>query len=203
MYGASRSNRLAAMNGEATILLSFIFLSAFLKVLTALNILRYGLGLKDFAFGIVTLALAIVISLPSAPSALTANAPQKLPNSLSEEQQSLLKSKTKVEILARVTKVLDSIPQSATPTSERMFGKEQPLVIAYCVSELSEAFRIGLLFLIPFILIDLLIANCLAALGVTQIGASVVALPCKLLLFVAVDGWSLVVEKLLYGGVGG
>lgn len=72
-------------------------------------------------------------------------------------------------------------------------------VPAFMVSELSTAFRMGFLILLPFLVVDLVVASVLSALGMVMLPPSVVALPVKLLVFVAVDGWHLVVRALLAG----
>ena len=68
---------------------------------------------------------------------------------------------------------------------------------AFLISELKKALSIGLMLLIPFIAIDLVVAHLLTLVGVAHLSAGVVSLPLKLLLFAAVDGWSLLVTKLL------
>ncbi len=70
-------------------------------------------------------------------------------------------------------------------------------ITAFMITELKEAFYIGLLLIIPFIFLDLLTVNILMALGITQISALTVALPFKLLIFYLFDGWQLLTEKLL------
>jgi type III secretion protein R len=76
------------------------------------------------------------------------------------------------------------------------------LAPAFVVSELRRAFTIGFLVFVPFLVVDLVISNVLLALGLTQLSPSSVALPFKLLLFVAVDGWKLLARALAlsYGG---
>jgi flagellar biosynthesis protein FliP len=68
---------------------------------------------------------------------------------------------------------------------------------AYFVSELKRAFRIGLSLLMPFILIELLTATVLVAVGLDQLSPTFVSLPFKLLVFVAVDGWTLITTNLV------
>ncbi len=70
------------------------------------------------------------------------------------------------------------------------------LAPAFVVSELRRAFTIGFLVFVPFLVVDLVVANVLLALGLTQLSPSSVALPFKLLLFVAVDGWKLLARAL-------
>jgi len=75
------------------------------------------------------------------------------------------------------------------------------LAPAFLTTELREAFAIAVLIFIPFLVIDLVVGLGLAALGLQTTSPQTVALPLKLLLFVAVDGWRLLVESLLRGYV--
>jgi len=75
------------------------------------------------------------------------------------------------------------------------------LAPAFLTTELKEAFAIAVLIFIPFLVIDLIVGLALAALGLTSTNPQIVALPLKLLLFVAVDGWRLLIDSLLRGYV--
>lgn len=75
------------------------------------------------------------------------------------------------------------------------------LIPAFVVSELSEAFQIGFIIFLPFVVIDLVIANILLALGMFQISPITISLPFKLLLFVLVDGWHIIAKGLILGYV--
>jgi flagellar biosynthetic protein FliP len=72
---------------------------------------------------------------------------------------------------------------------------------AFVLSELRLAFKIGLTILLPFLVIDLVAATILTALGMVMVPPQIVALPVKLLVFVMIDGWHLVVQSLLRGAV--
>ncbi len=71
------------------------------------------------------------------------------------------------------------------------------LVPAYVISELKTAFQIGFIVFIPFIIIDMVVASVLMSLGMVMLSPQVVSLPFKLLLFVLVDGWSLLIGSLV------
>jgi type III secretion protein R len=71
------------------------------------------------------------------------------------------------------------------------------LAPAFTLSELSEAFKIGFLLYLGFVVVDLIIANVLLALGLSQVTPTQVAIPFKLLLFVAMDGWSVLMHGLV------
>ena len=90
-------------------------------------------------------------------------------------------------------------PESAPQAAATMGPPTAPLspvaaIAAFLISELTAAFSLGVLLLLPFVLIDLLVANTLATVGFTTLPAGLLALPFKLLLFVAVDGWALFVR---------
>ncbi len=68
---------------------------------------------------------------------------------------------------------------------------------AYILSELRTSFEIGFIIYVPFTVLDLVVANILLALGMFMLSPTIVSLPFKLLIFVAVDGWSLIVKGLV------
>ena len=72
-------------------------------------------------------------------------------------------------------------------------------VPAFVLSELTTAFKIGLVILLPFLVVDLIVASILSSLGMVMLPPPIVSLPIKLLVFVAVDGWHLMVSSLLRG----
>ncbi len=77
------------------------------------------------------------------------------------------------------------------------------LIPAFILHELSVAFKIGILLFIPFIIIDMTIASTLMSMGMIMVPPIIISLPFKLVLFIMVDGWNLLVEQLVasFGGV--
>ena len=93
-------------------------------------------------------------------------------------------------------------------TAETLWGKEgEPAVVdpesyyillpSFCVSELTKAFQIGFLVYLPFIAIDIVVSNILLAMGMMMVSPVTISLPFKLLLFVMVDGWTLLIQGLV------
>ena len=70
------------------------------------------------------------------------------------------------------------------------------LIPAFMISELRRAFEIGFLLYLPFLIIDLVVASVLMSLGMMMMSPTIVSLPFKLLLFVLVDGWALLMGSL-------
>ncbi|MDX8362240.1 MULTISPECIES: flagellar type III secretion system pore protein FliP [Bacillaceae] len=71
------------------------------------------------------------------------------------------------------------------------------LVPAFAISELKTAFQIGFMIFVPFLVIDMVVASVLMSMGMMMLPPVMIALPFKILLFVLVDGWNLVIKSLL------
>ena len=71
------------------------------------------------------------------------------------------------------------------------------LVPAYVLSELTVAFKIGILLFIPFIVIDMVVASILMSMGMIMLPPVMISMPFKIILFVLVDGWSLITQQLI------
>lgn len=88
-----------------------------------------------------------------------------------------------------------------TESQRKDVSPDDMLVVipAFVLTELKEAFTIGFLLFIPFLIVDLVVANILLSLGMHMLSPTTVSLPFKLLLFVLVDGWYLVIKGLILG----
>ncbi|HEX8436684.1 type III secretion system export apparatus subunit SctR [Archangium sp.] len=96
---------------------------------------------------------------------------------------------------------LDLARELRPPEEAEQVHEEDLFVVipAFVITELKEAFQIGFLVFLPFLVLDMVIANVLLALGMQSLSPSQVSLPFKILLFVAVDGWSLLARGLILG----
>lgn len=106
------------------------------------------------------------------------------------------------QFLARHTRDADrdTFKELATKLGNQTRGDEMwVLAPAFITTELREAFAIAILIFVPFLVIDLIVALGLASLGLQTTSPQTIALPLKLVLFVAVDGWRLLLEALLRG----
>jgi type III secretion protein R len=96
--------------------------------------------------------------------------------------------------LQPATPPVSVVKPSRSPLSKDDF---QVLIPSFVTSQLKEAFEVGFLIFIPFVIIDMVIANILLAMGMSMLSPSVISLPFKLLLFVLVDGWFLIIRGLV------
>ena len=94
-----------------------------------------------------------------------------------------------LELFIKISKT--PVPKSRTETS---FWIVLP---SFVLSELTRGFEMGILIYIPFIIIDMIVATVLMSLGMMMLPPVMISMPFKLLLFVMVDGWSLIIESLV------
>ena len=87
----------------------------------------------------------------------------------------------------------------ATPRPRRRAAQvpTEVLIPAFIVSELKTAFQIGFLIFLPFLIIDLIVSSTLMSMGMIMLPPTFISLPFKILLFVLVDGWDLVIRSLV------
>ncbi|MCL1804938.1 MAG: flagellar type III secretion system pore protein FliP [Clostridiales bacterium] len=90
----------------------------------------------------------------------------------------------------------ESLVQEVTPEALTGLGM-QVVIPAFILSELKRAFTIGFLLFIPFLVIDVIVASTLMSMGMVMLPPSMISLPFKLMLFVVVDGWTLIMDMLV------
>jgi flagellar biosynthetic protein FliP len=105
----------------------------------------------------------------------------------------MLKQTREKDLALFVSMSPDDLPE------DRMDVKLTALIPAFIISELKTAFIIGFLLYIPFIVIDLVVASILMSMGMFMLPPATISLPFKLLLFILVDGWHLLVKSLVEG----
>lgn len=95
--------------------------------------------------------------------------------------------------------------ENSSIDTEEMTKENVPLYVlvpAFAISELKTAFQIGFLIYIPFLIVDLVVSSTLMSMGMFMLPPAMISLPFKLLLFVMVDGWNLLVKSLLLSFTG-
>jgi type III secretion protein R len=191
-----------------------VMLTSFLKIAVVLSIARSALGAPQVPPSTVVTGLALVLTLlvmapvaeRSAALARAEPSERGVAGSLAALSRAAGPLRSFLERFARpddratfldVARRLRG-PDAAAPAEDDL----AVLAPAFVVSELRRAFTIGFLVFVPFLVVDLVVSNVLLALGLTQLSPTSVALPFKLLLFVAVDGWRLLARALALSYVG-
>ncbi len=205
--------------------LVILMLTSFVKLSVVLSLVRNAIGAPDAPSSLVVTGLALVLTVfVMAPVAIdmihaaTAEAP-----AIASPSRDELVGAVRTIVPADRQKDVDTAERALVPlqqfltkhagtrdketfvalaakTGHAPTGSEVwVLAPAFLTTELREAFAIAILLFVPFLVIDLVVGLALAALGLQSTSPQSVALPLKLLLFVAVDGWRLLVEGLLRG----
>jgi flagellar biosynthesis protein FliP len=208
----SLSFQVLALMTALTVLPSIVLgMTAFTRIIIVLSILRQALGTQATPPNQVLVAIALFLSFFVMQPVLTdlhatALGPfldGQLPAEQALERGRLIVSAFMLDNTRQNDLVMFADLAGAGPFED---GADVPLPIllpAFITSELKTAFQIGFLLFLPFLVIDMVIASILMALGMMMLSPVIVSLPFKLLLFVLVDGWSLTMGSLAASFVGG
>jgi type III secretion protein R len=194
--------------------------TSFVKASIVLSILRNALGAQGVLSGAVIVALSALLTAyvmaPVAQAALEAAAAPlaaldlDAPLAGTERAHALTALSLASEPLRVFLERNSGAPERklfvelsarrAAPTATAITDRDLMVVLpAFLITELKEALQIGLLLLLPFLVVDLVIASVLAALGMSSLSPAAVALPLKLLVFLSVDGFAALSRALVSG----
>lgn len=181
-----------------------VMMTSFTRIIIVLAILRQALGLQQSPSNQILLGLALFLSLfIMMPVFRTINveAVQPYINETITSKQALEKAaeplhafmlgqtrENDLNLFVRISGETDIASADKTPL--------HILIPAFITSELKTAFQIGFLIFIPFLMIDLIVASILMAMGMMMLSPVIISLPFKIMLFVLIDGWALIMGTL-------
>jgi flagellar biosynthetic protein FliP len=204
--GMTMSLQLLLIMGLLTILPSLVLMmTSFTRILVVLAILRQAIGLQQSPPNQVLIGLALFLSLfVMAPTLEKVNANAIAPYSagtINAEQAIQAGGKEFHAFMIRQTREHD-LAMFAEIAKAPKFARSQDvpfsiLMPAFVTSELKTAFQIGFIVFIPFLIIDMVVASVLMSMGMMMMSPAIVALPFKIMLFVLVDGWNLLIASLV------
>jgi flagellar biosynthesis protein FliP len=182
-----------------------VSMTSFLRFVIVLSILKTALGTQQVPPGIVLVGLALIMTMYTMGPVFGQMGDQALP--LLQQQQANVPQALTVAseplklFMMRQTRQSDlkfflELTRKTMPNNPKEVNLFQ-VAPAFMISELRTAFEIGFVLFIPFIVVDIVVSNILLALGMMMLSPTVISLPFKLLIFVAVDGWSLIVNGLI------
>jgi type III secretion protein R len=202
--------------------------TSYLKIVVVMSLIRNALGIQSIPPNMVINALAMILTfyimapiageswsiakeeLAKAPQASVQSAPGETGErwfetdavaKAAEPFRKFLSDRTSPRERAFFVHTAETLwakdgePASVDPESYFI------LLPSFCVSELTKAFQIGFLVYLPFIAIDIIVSNILLAMGMMMVSPVTISLPFKLLLFVMVNGWTLLIQGLVRGYV--
>ncbi|MEI8703113.1 MULTISPECIES: type III secretion system export apparatus subunit SctR [unclassified Mesorhizobium] len=200
---------IALIGAIAVIPFLAITVTSYVKLVVVFGLIRNALGVQNIppnmAMNAVAILLSVYIMQPAANKAFEAvrhkeiafedlrGLVETIPLAIEPFRDFLLKNTSQQErqFFANATRELWNERDADAVTD----GDVMILIPAFMTSELADAFKIGFLLFLPFIVIDLVISNILLAMGMMMVSPMTISLPFKLFLFVAVNGW----QRLIHG----
>jgi flagellar biosynthetic protein FliP len=192
-----------------------IMVTSFTRFIVALSFLRSGLGLQSTPANLVLISLALFMTFyvmaPTFDRAWTTGIQPLMKNEIGEEEaygritapfREFMLTHVREKDLTNFEQLADETIRSKTDDKpgEKAAEKQIDLRIiipAFMISELRRAFEIGFLIMLPFLVIDMIVATITMSMGMMMMPPTVIALPFKTLFFVLIDGWSLVTSGLI------
>lgn len=184
-----------------------MMVTSFTRFLIAFSFLRSGLGLQTTPSNLILISLAMFMTLfvmsPVFEQSWQAGVKPLIENKVTMEDGYLQTTTPFRKFMQSNVREKDLATFLAISAEKRLGSQPLPetdfrvLIPAFMVSELRRGFEIGFLIAIPFLVIDLVVATIMMAMGMMMMPPTVLSLPLKALFFVLVDGWSLLVGTLI------
>jgi len=204
--GLSTSLKMIGVLSALSLLPAVILtVTSFVRTIVVLSFIRQGIGSQETPPNQVLVGLAMFLTLFVMTPVMTeiktvaldpylagqVDEGKAFTNGLVPLRAFMLKHTRQADLALFYNATETPLPETPDDVSMRM------AVPAYIVSELTTAFQMGVIVLLPFLVVDLAVASVLMSMGMMMVPPVTISLPIKLLLFVLVDGWNLVAGSLL------
>nr|WP_246392701.1 flagellar type III secretion system pore protein FliP [Aureimonas pseudogalii] len=213
------SGRIVQLFGIVTVLSIapglLVMVTAFTRVVIALSILRTGLGLQSTPANLILISLSLFITffvmMPTFDQAwrdglqplmrAEITEAEALPR-IAEPFRGFMLDQVREQDLALFNNINEASIRDRLPEVEQGSGEGQVvdfriLVPAFMISELRRGFEIGFLIVLPFLVIDLIVATLTMSMGMMMLPPTIISLPFKILFFVLIDGWNMLTGSLV------
>ena len=182
-----------------------ISLTSFTRIIIVFHFLRQALGTQEAPSNQILIGLTLFISLFIMNPTLTAiydqayspwskgeiSQDQAIEKGVAPLKQFMLKSTREKDLKLFVDMSGDAKPKGPQDLSMKT------VMPAFMISEIKTAFQIGFVLFLPFLVIDMVVSSVLLSMGMMQLPPAMVSLPFKILLFIMVDGWDLIISSLV------
>ena len=208
--GASATGRIIQLVAILTILSVapglLIMVTSFTRFVVALSFLRSGLGLQSAPPNLVLISLSLFMTFyvmaPTFDRAWQGGLKPMMDNTISEQEAyGKVTEPFREFMLAQVRdkdlNLFEDLSKGSFQVKDRSTIDLRLLIPAFMISELRRGFEIGFLVVLPFLVIDMIVATLTMSMGMMMLPPSVISLPIKILFFVLVDGWNLLIGSLV------
>ncbi|RFC63000.1 flagellar biosynthetic protein FliP [Fulvimarina endophytica] len=192
-----------------------VMVTAFTRIVIALSIMRTGLGLQTTPANLIIISLSLFMTFfvmaPTFDQAWRDGLQPLLENEIDEEEafyrisdpfKDFMLTQVRPSDLALFSDIAAANDRSRVQPEEQGATDERDislsvLVPAFMISELRRGFEIGFLIVLPFLVIDMIVATLTMSMGMMMLPPTIISLPFKILFFVLIDGWNLLVGSLV------
>ncbi|MDB5596828.1 MAG: flagellar biosynthetic protein FliP [Hyphomicrobiales bacterium] len=183
-----------------------VMVTSFTRFAVALSFLRSGVGLQSTPANLVLISLALFMTFfvmsPVFEKSWNEGLRPLMDNEISEKDafakivmpfREFMLSQVRDKDLA----MFEELARADLKSQDRTVTDLRVLVPAFMISELRRGFEIGFLIVLPFLVIDMIVSTLTMSMGMMMLPPSVIALPLKVLFFVLIDGWNMVIGSLI------
>ncbi len=183
-----------------------IMITSFTRFAIALSFLRAGLGLQSTPANLVIISLALFMTFyvmnPTLTQAWDAGLKPLMDNKIEESEAfERITQPFRTFMITHVRdkdiRLFEDLAKQRAPVADQKEVPLQTLIPAFMISELRRGFEIGFLIVLPFLVIDLIVAILTMSMGMMMLPPTAISLPVKVLFFVLIDGWNLLVGNLI------
>ena len=208
--GATASGRIIELVAILTVLSVapglLIMVTSFTRFIVALSFLRSGLGLQSAPANLVLISLALFMTFfvmaPTFDRAWQNGLKPLMDNQISQQDALAAVAEPFREfMLGQVREkdmaLFEGLSKGRFEVTDRSKADLRLLIPAFMISELRRGFEIGFLIVLPFLVIDMIVATLTMSMGMMMLPPSVISLPVKIMFFVLIDGWNLLIGSLV------
>ena len=182
-----------------------VMMTSFTRIIIVLSFVRNALGIQQTPPNTVLIGIAIFLTLfimAPVTDEITQNAYEPLREGVITQEVALERAQAPLKVFMLKQTEIDTLDMFMTATGQSTPENEDEIPLrvvipAFMTSELKRAFTMGFLLLIPFLLIDVVVASTLMSMGMIMLPPAMISLPFKILLFVTLDGWTLLFSTLM------
>lgn len=182
-----------------------VMMTSFTRIIIVLSFVRNALGIQQTPPNTVLIGIAIFLTLfimAPVTDEITQNAYEPLRDGVITQEVALERAQAPLKVFMLKQTEIDTLDMFMTATGQSTPENEDEIPLrvvipAFMTSELKRAFTMGFLLLIPFLLIDVVVASTLMSMGMIMLPPAMISLPFKILLFVTLDGWTLLFSTLM------
>lgn len=183
-----------------------VMVTSFTRFAVALSFLRTGLGLQSTPANLILISLSLFMTFyvmaPTFDKAWESGIKPLIDNRISEQEAFAkviepFRDFMMSQVREKDLKLFQELAHDSFKMKDESEGEIRVLIPAFMISELRRGFEMGFLIALPFLVIDMIVSTLTMSMGMMMLPPSVIALPLKVLFFVLIDGWNLLIGSLV------